>query len=197
MKPDSFDNIAKELFGRALEPLGFSCSGSKTSVFHRKVDGDIYHLVMPDLGTRGAWYDVKVFPFWSRLDPQFVERFPDSLGVPTDVFCFLSERGIGPDQKQFNCKSEDNFRSRFEKTVEPLLASVAVPYLDRFQNVRDLLPGVRNPLHKAIALHEVEGIEASTEQLKRQRDRLSGLNSSDKSVVSTLQLLDELLGSPA
>lgn len=194
MKPDRFDKIAKELFGRTLEPLGFSCLGSNTSVFHRKAGHDIYHLVMPDLGTRGVWYDVKVFPFWAKFDPLFVKNFPDSLGVPTDVFCFLSERGIGPDQRQFNCKSEESFRSGFEKTVKPLLASVAVPYLDQFHNVLDLLPEVRSPLHRAIALHEVKGIEASADLLRQQRDRLLRLNSADASVVSTLQLLEELLG---
>jgi hypothetical protein len=193
MKPAEFDKLARGLFGSVLSPLGFSCELSKMSVFYREVRSGFYHVVMPDLGSRGVWYDVKVFAFASVFEPLFDQRFPDSIGIPTDWFCYLSERGVGPDQTQFNCKSEDNFRRRFETTVGPLLKSVAVPYLSQFSSMKDLLPHIRNPLDRAIAVHFVEGPRSSQAPLREQRQRLLGLDLSDESVAATLKLLDQLL----
>ena len=79
MKASSFDKIARELFGNVLHPFWFSCTQSQASVFYREVAKDILHIVLPDLGTRGEWYDVKVYPFWKHFDPLFGRHFPDEL----------------------------------------------------------------------------------------------------------------------
>ena len=101
---------------------------------------------MPDLGSRGAWYDIKVFPTSPSLYEDFDTKFPDEIGIPLDVWCYLSETaGIGLDQQQFNCKYEDNMRSRFERTVKPLLLNTAIPFLNRVQDMETLRPLLRGP----------------------------------------------------
>ncbi len=195
MNANEFDNLARELFGLQLQPHGFKCERSRTSVFYREVRNGFFHVVIPDIALNGAWYDVKVFPFSVLFEPLFEQKFPDDLGIPTDSYCYLSEGGIGPDKIQFNCKSEENFRRRFEATVGPLLSSIAIPYLNQFSSIRDLLPHIRSPLYKAIALYHVEGPDKSLELLKKQKQRLTALDSPDASVVATLQLIDELMSS--
>jgi hypothetical protein len=151
-------------------------------------------VVLPDLGSRGVWYDVKVFPFASVLDPLFEKHFPDSIGIPTDMFCYLSERGIGPDQTQFNCKTNETFCRRFDSTVSGLLSTVAVPYLEQFTTLSDMLQFIRNPLHKAIATYYVIGPTAAHDLLKQQQQRIGGLNTGDEAVAATKSFIDELVG---
>lgn len=197
MKSQHFDKLARTAFGNILNEAGFRSDKSRHCTFYREVTSGFYHIVLPDLGTRGAWYDVKVFAISELLDPRFTVRFPDDLGIPTDLFCYLAFSGVGPDQAQFSCKSEDSFTQRFESTVAPLLTSVALPYLDRFQSLEDLLPEIRNPLYRAIATHHVKGIASSQPLLEQQRERLDSLNSSDENVLATLRLIGDLLSMPA
>jgi len=75
--------------------------------------------------------------------------------------------------------------------------SAAIPYLNQFQSLSDLLPEIRNPLDKAIATHHVLGSARSQLLLEEQRERLCALNSDDENVVATLRLIDEVLSTPA
>ena len=141
-----FDKLARELFGAVLSPHGFSCELSRHCTFTRQIGDDIVHVIMPDPGTRCAWYDIQVFPTSPRFHDDFAERFPDSLGNTLDVWGKLSETaGIGMDQQQFNCKYESNMRNRFEKTVAGLLVNTAIPFLDTIQTYDDMLPHLRGP----------------------------------------------------
>lgn len=151
------------------------------------------HIILPDLGRSGGWYDVKVFPASPLLDPQFEECFPDDLALPTDSWSYLSERGLGPSQETFNCKHEDNMRRRFQKTVGPLLITKAIPYLDRIRTIEDMLPLIRHPLPLGCALHHVGRIEEARPILREQRDRLSRLDQQDSRIAAWLRKLDELL----
>ena len=149
MKPlnkRQFDKVARELFGSVLNPHGFSCDQSKRCTFVRMIDVDVFHIIMPDPGTRCAWYDINVFPGSPRFYDDFAEKFPDDLGFTLDSWSKLSESaGIGMDQQQFNCKYESNMRNRFEKTVIGLLENVAIPFLDTIQTYEDILPHLRGP----------------------------------------------------
>ncbi len=193
MTPKQFDKGVRELFGPVLEPLGFSNEGSQYCTFHRQSSEGVFHFVMPDLGTRGAWYDIKVFPASPTLDPLFSEQFPDDVGIPTDSFSYLSERGVGLDQEKFNCKSVENFTSRFEKTVRGLLEQKAVTYLDQFQKFEDMLPVIKNPMFLAIALHQVGRVDEARPLLEQQRERLARTGSEERSVTVRMQRIDELL----
>jgi hypothetical protein len=193
MTPKQFDKIASDLIGGVLAPAGFSKEKSRFCTFYRKVSEEIYHVILPDLGTRAAWYDVKVFPASPLLDPMFDAQFPDDLGLPTDSWSYLSERGVGLEQQTFNCKSEDNLRRRFEMTVKPLLLQKAIPYLDQISTIEDMIPLIKNPLFLGFALHHIGQTEAARRILREQSERLSRLNSSDKNVVIRLQRVYDLL----
>jgi len=141
-----FDKLARELFGSVLSPHGFTCDESKRSTFTRQVSDDVYHVILPDVGTRCAWYDINVFPTSPKFHDDFDHRFPDDLGFTLDVWSKLSETaGIGMDQQQFNCKYEVNMRERFNKTVVGLLTDVAIPFLDTIQTYDDIIPHLRGP----------------------------------------------------
>lgn len=193
MKPKEFDKIAKELLASVLGPLGFSCKRSITATFHREVSPGCFHVILPDLGSRGMWYDVKVFPFASVLDPLFEKHFPDWIGIPTDIFCYLSARGVNADQTTFDCETEANFRRQFDLTVSRLLLTVAVPYLEQFTTLSDMLPFIRNPLQRAIATHFVGGRTAAHELLKQQQLVMEGLDAGDEIVAAMKSFIDELL----
>jgi len=141
-----FDRLARELFGSVLEPQGFSCDHSSRCTFTRKIDDEVYHVILPDPFIRTAYYDINVFPTSPRLQEDFEERFPDSLGFTLDVFGKLSETmGVGIEEQRFNCKYESNMRRGFEKTVSALLTDKALPFLDSIQNFDDMLPRLRGP----------------------------------------------------
>lgn len=194
MTPKQFDKNAPKLFRPVLEPFGFSTEGSQHCTYHRKSEsGEVYHFVLPDLGSRGAWYDIKVFGASPLLDPLFAEKFPDEVGIPSDSFCYLSERGISLDQGQFNCKSDENFVARFEKTVRDLLINKAVPYLDEIRTFEDLIPTIKHPLFLGVGLHQIGHVDEARPLLEQQRERLSAIGSSDRAVTAWLQRINELL----
>jgi hypothetical protein len=141
-----FDRLARELFGSFLGPHGFTCEQSRRCTFSRKVSDDVFHVILPDPGSRCAWYVVHVFPTSPRLHHDFAGRFPDALGNTLDAWGKLSESaGIGMDQQRFNCKHESNMRDRFQRTVAGLLERVAIPFLDSIQTFDDILPHLRGP----------------------------------------------------
>lgn len=193
MTPKQFDKVANELFGAVLGPLGFSNDRSKFCTFHRKTSDEIYHIVLPDRGTRGAWYDVKVFPASPIVAPSFETQFPDSLGTPSDRWSFLNDCGVGPDQQQFNCKSEENLRQRFESTVRPLLLTKAIPYLDRIQTVQDMVPLIKHSSFLGLAMHHVGRVEEAKPLLQQEQARLSKLDQGDKTVSNLLSRVNQVL----
>jgi|LakMenE18May11ns_1017448.scaffolds.fasta_scaffold9065075_1 hypothetical protein len=152
MKPltrRQFDKLARELFGAVLSPYGFSCNESKRCTFVRQISDDVFHIILPDPGPRCTWYDVNVFPTSPKFYADFAEKFPDDLGFTLDSWSKLSESaGVGMDQQQFNCKYESNMRNRFAQTVALLLTDVAVPFLDRIQTYKDILPHLRGPFSR-------------------------------------------------
>ena len=149
MKPMTkrqFDKLARELFAGVLNPHGFTCDDSNRCTFVRCVNNDVFHIILPDPGTRCAWYDINVFPTSPRFHDDFDDVFPDELEFTLDSWSKLSETaGIGLDQQQFNCKYESNMRNRFNKTVVGLLEQVAIPFLDTIKTYEDILPHLRGP----------------------------------------------------
>jgi hypothetical protein len=192
MTPKQFSTIAKELFGSVLRPFGFSSDDSSYAVFYRSAGNGVWHVVSADQGTRGAWYDVKVFATHESLEPDFQVHFPDELGIPMDASCYLSMRGISVAQEQFNCKSEENLRNRFEKSVKPLLVEKAIPYLEQFSSLESLLPFIRSPFYHAVAMCRARGIDEAKPLLLRQKELLETAPKDDV-VKAATQLIDSLL----
>ncbi|EDL60367.1 hypothetical protein [Gimesia maris] len=193
MTPKQFDKVARQLFAGVLSAYGFTCEGSRYCTFYRKYSDELFHFVLPDLGTHGTWFDVKVFPASPLLDPLFQEDFPDDVGIPTDSYSYLSERGIGLDQEKFNCKTEENMRHRFEASVRPALEDRAIPYLDQFCSIDDIVPVLSNPIFRGIGLHLVGKMEEAIPLLQQQRERLSLLDSDTPAISARLRFIEELL----
>ncbi len=194
MKQGEFDSLAVELFSQHLNPFGFSVNVSKHCVFSRKANEYIYHFICPSMGRNGKWYDVRVFPHSPHIDPMFFSRFPDRLGIPTDRWSCLSDHdGVGLTQQQFDCTTAANLRNSISSEVGALLCNVAIPYLDRFQTVEDIIPVIRHPLFMGFALYHVGRVEEAVHRLKSERERLQGLDKSDRNVASLLEHIERLL----
>jgi hypothetical protein len=194
MTAKEFDALAKETFGNSLTPLGFTCQGSSRCTFYRKLDNDVYHFVMPDIGSRGAWYDLKVFPHSPDIDPLFQQRFPDDLGIPTDSWCYLSESdGVSITQQHFHCKTEEGFRREFTKKVSQLFIRVGIPYLNRFESVEDVLPVIRHSSFLGFALLHVGRRVEALAALNKEKERLQLLDAKNKDVSFLLGHINELL----
>ena len=136
------------------------------------------------------WYDVKVFATSTRFESNFDELFPDDIGIPSDVCCYLSDAGITSRQVTFNCKTIENFIARFQKTVEPLLTGIAIPYLNEISTFELLAKHVRNPFHLAVANYYLQR-ENAEQEVRAQLHRFIGLDS--PKALPRVRLLKQLL----
>ncbi|WP_156480531.1 hypothetical protein [Aquipseudomonas alcaligenes] len=148
-----FDRIAREAFGSVLGPLGFSCSESKACTFYKKVGTELYHFVMPDQLSGQEKYDIKVFFHSPLLEPTaWNDKFPDTLGIPTDSWSYLSSRtGVGPRQELFWCRTEEGFMRNFESKVKPALLQFVAPYFDSIQTLEEAIPLIKSRHYVAVA----------------------------------------------
>ena len=193
MKSGEFDKVAREAFADALHDAGFTARDSKLCTFHRKLSADIWHLIMPDPGTSGSWYDVKVFATSPRIEPLFDELFPDALGIPADVACYLHpEKGITQRQHQYHCRTPEGFRRNFDQLVRPALKAAAIPYLDGIDSLEALVPYIRNKLYLGIALHEIGQKEAARPVLLAEKARLEAIGGKDRADRKVVAFLDRL-----
>ncbi len=193
MTPKQFDKAVLKLFGPLLQEHGFTSEGSRYCTFHRKASDEVYHFISPNPMRGGTRYRVMVFPASPVLDPLFAEQFPDDLGIPSDSYSYLSERGVGLDQVQFNCKSEENFVNRFDKTVRNLLTEKAIRYLDQFRSVEDMIPVIKHRFFLGTALHYVGRVAEARPLLEQERERLTAGGSSERVVTASIERINELL----
>ncbi|MBX7059960.1 MAG: hypothetical protein K1X75_18000 [Leptospirales bacterium] len=192
MNEAEFDKLANELFGDALLPHGFTSEGSRFCTFHRKAKAneDVHHLIMPDIGSRGVWYDIKVAAVSPKLDPLFDKKFPDEIGMFTNNLLSKYD-GVGITQQQFNCKTEENFRRLFEKDVRPLLENQAIPFLDKIQTIGDLLPLITIDFVRGLALHSIGKKKEAVPLLEAAVAQFSG--EKDPDLKATVHHIEEIL----
>ncbi len=198
MTPKKFDALAKRYFGELLEPKGFSCSGSEASTFYRHVPPDIVHFILVDLGSGGSWYDVKVFASSPKIEPEFENKFPDSVGVPSGSLCYLhTSSGVGPDQKRYSCKTEEDFVRVFSSEVAPAIDAKAIPYLDRISSIQSLLPFIRHDFYLGIALWHAGDKEQAKSVLTKEAQRLEKIQDPTGRVAALLKHINSLCKSDA
>jgi hypothetical protein len=196
MTPRQFDEQARAALSTVLKSHGFEVSASRQCTFYRRTPEDLWHFVMPDPGTRGSWYDIKVFASSPAIEPLFHERFPDDLGIPADVYCYLHPRdGVGMRQKQYPCRTPEGFRREFDSVVASALTDKALPYLDGIPSLPALVPHIRHKLYLGFALHATGQREAAAEVLKQERARLLTADTSDRKVAVSLSRIAAILGS--
>jgi hypothetical protein len=191
-----FDRIARPLFSESLAPHGFSDTKSKHCIFYRKVSEDIFHFIGPD-PHKGRWFDVKVFASSPSIDPLFEKRFPDALGIPLDIYCYLNKwTGVGSEQQAFKCETKQQLTEAYSAEVKPLLIDKGIPALDRIKTIGDLLPLIRHRLFLGFALNAVGKTTEAQQNLEAERSRLSRSLKQDKSGDAALVIakINELIG---
>jgi hypothetical protein len=198
MTPTKFDALARRYFGELLEPKGFSCIGSEATTFYRHVSPDIVHFVLIDLSSGGSWYDVKVFASSPKIEPEFKDRFPDSVGVPSGSLCYLHpSSGVGPDQKRYSCKTEQDFVRVFNSEVAPALDAKGIPYLDRIISIDSLLPFIHHDFYLGVALWHAGDKEQAKQVLAKEARRLEQIRDPTGRVGALLRHLNSLSQSEA
>jgi hypothetical protein len=194
MNGNSFDRVAREYFGEVLLPMGFSCAGSKFSNFHRQISDDIIHVVVPDLMRGGTRYDVKVFATSPKIEPDFGERFPDDIGIPSGALSFLHPvTGVGPHQKIFHCKTEDGFIRGFLSEVAPALSSKALPYLENISTLESLIPTIRHDFYLGAAMWHVGNRDSAQAILNRELARLAAIPDGTGRTTALIDYIHALL----
>ncbi|MFN0214193.1 MAG: hypothetical protein ACKVT2_08050 [Saprospiraceae bacterium] len=194
MKKTVFEKTIRQLFDSALELHEFSCNKSKHCTFYRIISDEVIHIIIPDQGRNLEYYDIKVFPASPVFDPLFEKKFPDNLTVPTDIYSYMHPiSGIGFDQYYFNSENEFKMRKEFENQIRSLLINIAIPYLNQFGSLDDIIPFVKNKLMKGIGLVHLGQKEQGFEILNNELNRLQSLNSSDITVVSYIEYIKKII----
>jgi hypothetical protein len=151
----------------------------------------VFHFVSPDLNKNGEWFDVKVFCTSPLIDPMFKDRFPDELGIPADVHCFLHGTvGIGMRQERFGCKTEEDLQNSFDNVLKAALVEKAIPYLAACTNLEELIPKIRNRLYLGSALRAVGREIESRSILAEEKARLLKVAAADDTVRLWLAFID-------
>ncbi len=140
MSPKTFSRLSREYFGTFLAPYGFLITDERSPLYYRINDNEIYHIVLPQLGSRGVWFDVNVFGHSPRLRENFYEEFPDSVTIPSDSFSYLHPKtGVGIDQKLYPSRTEEGFVRNFKNEAKPALEHFGLPYLDKLKTLDDVI----------------------------------------------------------
>ncbi|UTW45426.1 hypothetical protein KFE80_00375 [bacterium SCSIO 12696] len=132
-------SLIKQCFGGVLELHGFTTDGSKTSVFWRKTESDIFHYVVAWKALRKPKYDILAFAHSPLLAEDFLEKHPDNIGCPINGYLH-SKFGVGIRSEQLFCRTEEGFVRNFEKKGKSMLIEHAVPFLNSIQTLQDLAP---------------------------------------------------------
>ena len=197
MKAIEFDKLAREYFGEVLKPYGFSAEKSQYCTFYRQV-GELYHVVMPDLNSDGTSFIIRVFVTSSLIEPNFDERFPDNVGIPSDVCSALHpRRGVSFRAHNYRCKSEEGFIRNFNTDAKPALLEKALPYLDEITSVQDMLPSIKNQFYLAVATWQSGNKEEAKPLLESECKRLSDIDDKTGQAASSLSFLEGLLAGSA
>ena len=175
-----------------LRPYGFTDEASRYSTFYRQIGPEVFHIICPSRRRDGDNFEILMYPTSPVIDPSFASRFPDELGVPTNLYPYLGENGIGYPQL-FNCRYEDDIRRRFEKSIKLPLLTAALPYLDPIKTIADMIPLLKHQGPLGFALDHVGRHEEVRQVLTSERDRLAGLDTTAPSIIADLKKIDEIL----
>ena len=198
MKRKEFDQLAIQCFGEVLAPHGFEVERSRCSRFYRQCSDDIHHLIVPGQRTSRTQYEVRVFATSPKIEANFDSLFPDELGIPSASYSFLNPYdGVGPSQELYWCRTVEGFVRNFKQKVEPLLVSKAIPFLDGFESLRDLLPYLDGAFYTGMALWELGEKDRAAEMLREEKEWLETIDDDSGHVASRVACIESLLRSGA
>ncbi len=185
-----FDKLVRKHVGATLEPYGFTCEKSRHSTFYRQASDEIYHVVFTELGGGGSWFHFEIVPVSSLIIPDFESNFPDDFGFPNGGRSRLHSRlGVGMDRTTFRCSKEEGFVRNYQGEAELALESIALPYLDKIQTLKELRPYVTadvSEFYLGATLWHLGKKRRATKILKRERQRLLELNQHGSDKISKM-----------
>jgi hypothetical protein len=168
--------VFQEVLGPELEAEGFTRKGSRKATYHRKVNEEWYHIVMPELSR--SLMRVRVFPSGAAIDPCFDKQFPDRLTFPT-VDCELNSRtGIGRPYDAFRNLTEPSLRRSLELMRE-IFRDKAFAVMRTWTSVEPSLPFITELLPRAFALASLGRVREAEPGLREWRERFAHLDDSD------------------
>jgi hypothetical protein len=193
MREKEFDKLGNEYFGAVLEPYGFSAEKSRHCTFYKKV-GDLYHVIMPDIDRSGTSFIIRVFTTSPLIDPSFDERFPDDIGIPSDVCSALHPvKGVGFREHNYRCKYEEGFVRNFNKDAKPALLEKALPYLNEITTLQDMLPFIKSPFYTSVTMWLLgEKLEAKP-LLEAELQRLTPIKDDSGKISNSVDFIKGLL----
>jgi hypothetical protein len=184
--------VFREVLGPELEAEGFSRKGSRKATYHRKVNEEWYHIIMPELSR--SMMRVRVFPTGPATDPCFDLDFPDRLGFPS-VDCELNWRtGVGESSGGFRNLTEPNFRRSLEFMRE-IFRDKAFAVMRTWISVEPSLPFITGLLHRAFAVASLGRVSEAEPGLREWRERFAHLDDSDPCTKLIRARIAEILGS--
>ena len=139
MKDREIYDTLRRMLGPLLISHGFTSEGSRQATFHRRVSDELFHAISCDLFAHRKAFDVIVCPCSPRFGSW--ENFPDGLLVVSGSRGRLNvTAGVGSGASRFSCASPGALESSITKALLPALAEFALPYLEQFQALRDIVP---------------------------------------------------------
>ena len=146
MHPPAVYAAIRRLVDPTLAKHGFTTEGSKRATYFRRVDEDLSHFIMFDLFAYRTVFDVKVFPSSRRLFPETWVGLADSVGIPSGNKSGLNAKlGVGHGGSEFSYRSTQALEAGVRNAVLPALEFHALPYLDQFRCVEDIVPILEHP----------------------------------------------------
>ncbi|WP_143873519.1 hypothetical protein [Catenovulum sediminis] len=193
MNTKEFKQLALTYFGDVLTPYGFSSKDSEYCTFSR-MRGDLCDIIMPILSRDGSSFIIRVFVTSPVIDPAFEMRFPDTLGIPSDVCSALHPKhGVHFREHKYRCKYEEGFIRNFQNDAKPALLDKALPYLDAITKVEDLLPYMKHPFFVAAVSWHANKKRDIKSLLENEQKRLSSIQNTTGGVEIYLQYVEGLL----
>lgn len=135
--------VIRQEIGPTLAEQGFSCQGTKRATFYRELPSGVVHVIAPDRYQFKPAYDVWVFPSHPLLCEsleRFQTNFPDATPIVTKLNKLHAGSGIASFGTNFGCQTEPQQLATIRKGLLPALLKHAIPYLDQFREVNDIIP---------------------------------------------------------
>lgn len=140
MGPKQFSSLSKKYFGEILEPLGFETYELVNPLYHRTNDNKISQVIIPQLGSRGVWFDILIFVASPEIHQDFFKEFPNYVHDTSGGNCYLHpDTGVGFDQMMYRCRTKEGFIRNFLNQAKPALEQHALPYFDRIKSLNELV----------------------------------------------------------
>lgn len=133
----------QDLADPILERYGYSSMGP---TYVKKVSDALYVFIHFEVSRDRATYTIWAYPSTPKLNPPDQPDFPAQHGNPLGNKSFLNAKlGVGNGASSFSCKTEEVLQMTLSKYALPAIEKHAIPFLEKFHELPDLLPFLEHP----------------------------------------------------